>query len=76
MVQDYWLMAVVEFLFLPLSIIHSDELLISVTRPCLLFCCHTLRTELAHISEKSTVILEKYYNLIKHEKRDKPTGTR
>ena len=49
---------------------------VSVTRPCLLFCSHTLRTELAHISEKSTVILEKYYNLIKHEKRDKPTGTR
>lgn len=34
-----------------------------------------IRTELAHISEKSTVILEKYYNSIKHEKRDKPTGT-
>ena len=49
---------------------------VSVTRPCLLFCSHTIRTELAHISEKSTVILEKYYNLIKHEKRDKPTGTR
>ena len=49
---------------------------VSVTRPCLLFCSHTIRTELAHISEKSTVILEKYYNSIKHEKRDKPTGTR
>ena len=32
------------------------------------------RTELAFLSEKSSAILEKYYNSINHEKRDRPTG--
>lgn len=33
-----------------------------------------IETELAFLSEKSSAILEKYYNSINHEKRDRPTG--
>ena len=32
------------------------------------------RTELAFLSEKSSAILEKYYNSVNHQKRDRPTG--
>lgn len=32
-------------------------------------------TEIDHLKEKSTVILDRYYNSISHQKKERPTGT-
>ncbi|KAK3746309.1 hypothetical protein QZH41_015392, partial [Actinostola sp. cb2023] len=34
-----------------------------------------ISTEIYHLKEKSTIILDRYYNSINHQKKERPTGT-